>query len=397
MAKNWEQYRKQIIGMGESSAQKSYYPQLQKTIAELERSRDSFQAILNNANDSIFLYNVEGKILLMNERACQSFHIPEEEKHSLNITDISSPKNNIKLLGTYWNHVMDGNPVECEWIACRLDSDEEFEVEITLNQTQWFGTTCMVAIIRDISERKRYEEMLLKAKLKAEESDRLKSAFLANMSHEIRTPMNAILGFSELLQNNEVSEMLKKRYLGIIQENGNRLLTIINDLINISVIEANQLAVHYEQVLIQDLLEKQLNLLIPAAEKKGLSLLLDIDPACLELAIFTDRSHFNQVLTNLLDNALKFTFEGSITLGCRTLKAKGLLFFVKDTGVGIPDNLTQKIFDRFHKIDKLKNAVIEGTGLGLSISKAFVEKLGGKMWVESEPEKGSTFYFTHPK
>ncbi len=243
-------------------------------------------------------------------------------------------------------------------------------------------------------QRKIFIEDLIKAKEKAEESDRLKSAFLANMSHEIRTPMNGIMGFAELLKTSGLPGQQQK-YVEIIEKSGIRLLNIINDIIDISRIEAGAVEVILEETDINEQLEYTLAFFRPQVESKGMSLLLsDKLPAEID-KVLTDREKVYAILTNLVKNAYKYTNEGSITFGC-TLKGSHLEFFVKDTGIGIPFDRQQAIFKRFVQADIEDKEARHGAGLGLAIAKSYVEMLGGEIWVESVVGEGSTFYFTIP-
>jgi signal transduction histidine kinase/CheY-like chemotaxis protein len=251
------------------------------------------------------------------------------------------------------------------------------------------------AILSDISERKNYEIELKKAKEKAEENDRLKSVFLANMSHEIRTPMNGILGFADLLKKPNLSVDTQKQYIEIINSSGKRMLSIINDLIDISRIEAGQIEIKKTSTDIYRLLVELIDFFKPEAEKSGIMLKLNYELPGEDFAIETDRIKLSQIITNLMKNALKFTGrEGIIETGCRFNDEKSLLFYVKDTGTGVREELKDKIFERFIQGDI--PAGQEGVGLGLAISKAYVELMGGKVGLESEPGKGSMFFFTIP-
>jgi len=243
-------------------------------------------------------------------------------------------------------------------------------------------------------------ELLEIARAQAEESDRLKSAFLANMSHEIRTPMNGILGFAELLKEPDLTGEEQQKYISIIEKSGQRMLSIINDLVDISKIEAGQMEVFITQTNVNQHLSNLFLFFKPEAERNGLSLSFHNSLPDSEATINTDSEKLYAILTNLIKNAIKYTHRGSIEFGyeiVETLHATSLQFFVKDTGIGIKKEKLEAIFERFVQADTMITKPYEGAGLGLSISKAYVEMLGGKMWVESEFGVGSTFWFTIPK
>lgn len=249
-----------------------------------------------------------------------------------------------------------------------------------------------------ISSKEKLKEInkeLQKAKVKAEESDQLKSAFLANMSHEIRTPMNGIMGFAELLKEANLSIEERKNYIEIIEKSGTRLLNIINDIVDISKIEAGQMNVVFSGTNIDEQLQYIQTFFTPETQDKGLLLLLKRPLADDETIIRTDREKLYAILMNLVKNAIKYTVKGIIEFGYEK-KDNYIQFFVKDTGIGISKDRHQAIFERFIQADFNDKMARQGAGLGLSIAKAYVELLGGKIWVESEPEKGSVFYFTLP-
>lgn len=240
-----------------------------------------------------------------------------------------------------------------------------------------------------ITQRKKMEQDLIRARDKAEESNRLKSAFLANMSHEIRTPLNAIVGFSGLLNTTD-EEQEREEYVKIIENNNELLLQLISDILDLSKIEAGTLEFVETPVDVDALMEETIKAMQMKAAPKGLEVLMGNQlPGC---HILTDRNRLNQVLTNLLTNAIKFTDSGTITAGY-TLRNDGMLrFYVTDTGCGIPAENQSDIFTRFVKL----NNFAQGTGLGLSICKTIIDKMGGEIHVESELGKGSTFWFTVP-
>lgn len=255
--------------------------------------------------------------------------------------------------------------------------------------------THYVAVCEDISEKKKTENELIKAKEKAEESDRLKSSFLANISHEIRTPMNGILGFAELLKEPDLTPDNQKEFLNMIEKSGLRMLNIINDLIDISKIEAGETTLRIKKTSINKMLRELHLFFIRESSQKNINLDYHCDLPEEESYIETDSTKLSQVLTNLIKNAIKFTEEGSVVFGYKQ-KNTMFEFFVADSGPGIPPEQKDLIFERFRQSTLNLTRKYEGAGLGLAISKAYVELLGGTIGIESELGKGSTFYFTLP-
>ncbi len=257
------------------------------------------------------------------------------------------------------------------------------------------GLVCWDGIEIDITEQKKIEQELKDAKAKAVESDKLKSAFLANMSHEIRTPMNSILGFSDLLREDDLSDEKKEKYLEQISSGGNRLLTIISDIVDVSKIDANQLSLSYGVCDINKIIDNLYNQFSISDINTNVSLKIQKSLSDSQSVIKTDNIRLIQILSNLIENALKFTKKGEVEFGY-ILKKNLLLFFVKDNGIGIDTKYHELVFDRFRQVDNDYFGSKAGTGLGLSIVKGLVELLGGEIWVESEKDKGATFYFTIP-
>ena len=247
----------------------------------------------------------------------------------------------------------------------------------------------------DITDIKKAESELIKAKEKAEESDRLKSAFLANMSHEIRTPMNGIVGFTNLLLEPDLTGDEQQLYVEIIQKSGYRMLNTLNDLIDISKVETGQVELFIKQINICEEIENYYLFFKPEATAKGLEFILN--KKCVENKLFiaSDQQKLNSIFNNLIKNAIKYTDEGTIEIAFEVAEDV-LLFQVKDTGIGIPKNRQEAIFDRFVQADISDVRAFEGSGLGLTIAKAYAEILGGKLWLESEEGVGSTFYFSVP-
>jgi PAS domain S-box-containing protein len=243
--------------------------------------------------------------------------------------------------------------------------------------------------------RKQTDDELKLALKKATESDRLKSSFLQNISHEIRTPMNGILGFTGLLTNSSLSPEEIQEYVDIINESGNRMLGTLDDVMNISLLETNQVEVVKSVININDELKSQYDYFLQEAENNDIEFKLLTKLPHVKAGINTDYKKFNTIVTNLLDNAFKYTSKGKIEFGY-SLEDEVLKFFVSDTGIGIPADRIDAVFENFVQAEIKEIKAKEGTGLGLSIAKAYVELLGGEIWAKSEINKGSTFYFTLP-
>jgi signal transduction histidine kinase/ligand-binding sensor domain-containing protein len=236
------------------------------------------------------------------------------------------------------------------------------------------------------------------AKERAEESDRLKSAFLANMSHEIRTPMNAIIGFSELLMHTSLQANEQLNYIELINTNGNALLTLLNDIIDISIIESGKVYLKYENINAFELLSEivlSLQKKKELIEKLQVRLVMPAEKLDKTIQINTDRTRLSQIIYHLIDNGIKYTSKGLVSIEF-TMEQDFLVFCIKDTGIGIVPQQIERIFDRFHKLNDNHTNPYRGSGLGLAISKSLVELLGGQLWVQSVPQVGSTFYFTIP-
>jgi PAS domain S-box-containing protein len=256
----------------------------------------------------------------------------------------------------------------------------------------------IVSISSDITEQKDFEGALRTAKEKAQESDLLKSTFLANISHEIRTPMNGIIGFAELLNREDLEPSTRKNYLSIMKKSSDQLIRIIDDIIDFAKIESNQIRTSLVEfnlnVLIDELYvfyEKQMNL----NSQSSISLITEKVLKNEKALIVSDDHRIRQILSNLLDNAIKYTDSGHIQFGYK-LKNNKIEFFVKDSGIGIPKDKHDLIFERFRQVDEGHTRKFGGTGLGLPISKGLVNILGGSIWLESNPDSGSAFYFTIP-
>ena len=268
-------------------------------------------------------------------------------------------------------------------VSVRTEQNNEGEIVRTLGTHQ------------DLTKSKLHELHLQQALEKAQESDRLKSAFLANISHEIRTPLNGIMGFSVLLNDPNLTDEEKNEYAALINDCGERLLSIVDDIIDISKIETNQIEVDPEPCKLNELLESLIHQHELETTPKGNELKLQNFLHDAQPTVMVDCNRLAQVLSNLLSNANKFTQSGKITLTCK-LQADSLFFEVSDTGIGIDSKFHDQIFERFMQIDHGTTMLSSGNGLGLSISKAIVKLLGGEIEVDSSPGKGSRFYFSIP-
>ena len=276
-------------------------------------------------------------------------------------------------------------------LAIQSYSDENAFNESDMRMLEFVSDQISISI-----DRKKTEEDLIKSKEKAEENDRLKTAFLTNMSHEIRTPMNGIIGFADLLKKaNFINKEEYDYYANIIVDSSKQLLNIVNDILDISKIETGQIDLFEEEISVNKIISETFSFFELKAKEKNLKLNVFKGLSDKEATIKTDQSKLKQVLFNLVSNAFKFTEKGSIDFGYH-LKNNELEFYVKDSGIGIAKKYHKKIFDRFIKAENITTELYGGTGLGLAICTGLVGKMGGKIWVESEKDKGAEFYFTIP-
>ena len=346
--------------------------------------------------DSIIITDTEGVIEYANPTTVALTGFTAEELYGKKTSIFSSGDKSEINYEELWETIKSGQIWNGEFLNQKKNGElywESATISPICNQNGLI--TNFLAIKEDITDRKNLTRELILAKEKAEESDRLKSAFLANISHEIRTPMNGILGFSELLKNPQLLPEAKNRYIQIIEQSGNRMLSIITDIVDISKIESGQMNLESNKINVNHLLSELAVLFTPEAQAKELRLSFTTALPNEKSFIQTDRNKLTQVLTNLIKNSLKFTKEGSINFGYE-LVDDYLEFYVKDTGVGIPADQTEIIFEQFRQGSISLTRAYEGAGLGLSISKAFVEMLGGTIWVETKLGQGSVFYFRIP-
>jgi hypothetical protein len=369
-----------------------------KAEAEAKRLEMDYMEIFNSTHDAIIIHDAQtGKIIDANKTS--NFLFGYNKKEDLIMQSIGKLCSDIipyteEFAIRLIKKAMNGYSQKFEWYAKKCNGTL-FWVEVALSSTSIGGENRVLAVVRDISERKEAENRIITAKNDALEKNLLKSAFLANMSHDMRTPLNAILGFSKLIAEEQTDEKNKKQYMSIIDSSGKQLLAIINDLIDITKIESNQLQIKKEKICINEIiLELYIQTKNVITNKKvELKYHLDLED---DLSyIITDNIRLRQILNNLLNNATKFTENGVISFGY-TKKGNEIEFYIEDTGSGIPPESLSLIFERYKQLDNPMEVKTRGFGLGLAISRSLIELLGGKIRVESEMGKGSRFIFTVP-
>lgn len=370
---------------------------LQRNHAEkmLKESEEKYRAMVEHSPDAVLVHSW-GKILFANPTSIKLLGATSfEEINSTDLLDFVHPDYRDSTRERIKRIYETGRPqgyVEAKYLNLKK---EPLDVEMIGIPITYMGEPAIQTIARDITDRKRAEEELVRAKERAEESDQLKTAFLHNISHEIRTPMNAIVGFSALLNEPDVTPETQKSYLKIIIESSDQLLAIVNDIIEISNIEVGSVKANIHEINLNTQLLAIYQQFSHKAAERGIEFKLSTSLTGNRAIIETDSVKLIQILTNLLSNAFKFTSKGKIMFGY-VLEDDYLEFYISDTGIGISEDQFERIFDRFYQVESSASRSYEGTGLGLSITKAYVEFLGGKIWLSSIPGKGSTFYFTLP-
>lgn len=361
----------------------------------LRENEANIKAIIENSLESIWSIDTNYIVQYVNEVFAKSFEQSFGVQLSIGINLLDALPHPLRNV---WKERYDRAFKNEHFVFTdKIDMDDAaIYIEVAMNPIVVDGKVVGASFYgRDISESKNAELQLIAAKEKAEESDRLKLAFLANMSHEIRTPMNGILGFADLLKDPDLSGEKQLDFIRIIEKSGVRMLTIINDLINISKIESGQIEISNSETNLNEQLDFMFKFFKSETAQKNLQFAVEFPKPANAVIINSDKEKIYAILTNLIKNAIKFTDRGSIDFGY-TLKGEKFEFFVRDTGKGIPKDKQQAIFERFIQADSSISSGHEGAGLGLSISRAYVELLGGELWVESEEGKGSIFYFTLP-
>ncbi len=356
----------------------------------LRESEEKFRSIMENSADAIFITDQKGKYLYTNKAVTVMLGYSSEEMKKKNILDIT-PKNEMEKYLEIFNKALVEGKVFAEIELLKKDGNFIFT---DLNSVILPGGL-VYGSCRDITERKKAEELLKYTLVKAEESDRLKTAFLHNISHEIRTPMNAIVGFAALLGEPGLDTQTQQSYVETITKSSDHLLSIVTDIIDISNIEANIVNIAKNDINVNVTLKSLCNQFLQTTRERKIKLVCESGLSDSDALVITDSTKLTQVLTNLIGNAIKFTDEGSVKVAYGK-EDSFLKFSVSDTGIGIPAEYHEKIFDRFFQVQNTISRIYEGTGLGLAISKAYVDLMGGNIWVSSQPGKGTTFTFTIP-
>ena len=369
----------------------------------LKDSEERLNTIIDNASDAIVIYDLKGKIIIANKTVCERLGYTHEEFMQLKLQNIYSPEYASKISERI-EKLLNLGSIVFETVHVSK-TGKEISVEISARVIDFAGQKLIISIGRDLTERKKMKNTLQQqnkqlaiAKEKAEESNRLKSAFLANMSHEIRTPMNAILGFASFLKNDTLESERRNQFVDIINNSGNHLLNLINDIVDISKIDAGQMTIIETEFKLNDFLFELYQFFYSNISQKSKKLEITLIKEFQDDndIIKTDKTRLRQILINIIGNAVKFTDYGSVEIEYLVTDDNMIQFSVKDTGIGISKEEIPIIFKRFRQADETSTRKYGGTGLGLAISKACAELLDGKIWVESELGFGSTFYFTIP-
>ena len=406
----------------------------EKTLSEkfLPQTAEFFEATWENSNDGMRLTSKDGIIVKVNEAYCKIVGIKKKSLEGKPLSVIYRKDVREEILKKLKANYLKKENTPYYEALFRLWDGREVWLGVSVSYINYTVDQHLVLnVFRDISDRKQQEDNisenqrqlkeqnekltalidelkdsnlrikeinneLNEARRKAEENDRLKTTFLANMSHEIRTPMNGILGFADLLKKPGIPTEKHDLYLQVIEQSGHRMLGIINDIIDISKIESGLIEISLQQTNLNELLHDLHAFFSPEAENLGTSLQLHTPLNYYESNIETDPHRLEQIFTNLIKNALKFSAGGNIDFGYRKTDTC-LEFFVKDNGAGIDDDNKKYIFERFWRMENSKSKNHEGAGLGLPITKSLIELMGGKIWFESTVGRGTEFFFNLPK
>ncbi|MDT8285252.1 MAG: PAS domain S-box protein, partial [Thermovirgaceae bacterium] len=370
-----------------------------RNITELKQAEDKLKLLSHSIQQnpvSIIITDKEGKIEYVNPAFCDHTGYETEEVIGKNPKILNSGYHPESFFAELWDTILSGKNWRNEIKNKKKNGElfwEDVVISPILNEKNEINH--FTSIRENVTEKKKMIKDLILEKERAEMSDKLKSVFLANMSHEIRTPMNGIMGFIDLLQKQDLNRDTRTNYLNIIRKSSLRLLNTLNDIIEISKIEAGQVGLLEENFHLSGVLQYFYDFHKLEARQKGLTFLLKNDLTPDTDLIKADKHKMESILDNFIKNAIKFTSDGSIEMGSEIRGGK-LVLYVRDTGSGIPVDRLESIFERFVQADLMTTKAYEGSGLGLAICKAYADMLGGTVSVESKVGKGSVFYFTLP-
>jgi PAS domain S-box-containing protein len=377
--------------------------QNRKAGEQLQESEQRFTGMLQNTNLFSIVIDPKMNLTYCNDSFLTVVGYTAREVLGKNVFDIFNTQDSVNAVKDAFTYILTGKTGFYNYETDIITKDGA-KLIVSWNATVFRdenkNATAVACIGENITIRKRAESELFKAKIKAEESDKLKTIFLANMSHEIRTPMNAIMGFSHLLGEPGISDTDKRQYIDIIKNSSDRLLHIINDIVDVSKIEAKQLTLSLSECKLNQIFTDSFEAFSRSEllkRKDDLKLILNIPKDNDDIKFISDQHRFQQVLDNLISNAIKYSETGVIETGYQVKEDAGekrIEVYVKDTGIGIPEEMHDLIFERFRQVEE--GRFHEGAGLGLSISRGIIELLGGKIWFTSEINKGTTFYFSVP-
>ncbi len=379
----YEQYKKQN-------------EKLKRIKEQAEYNEKKYKLLFENSPLGTYIAKPDGTILEVNNATLSMLNSPSAEA-TKKINVLSFPPLKANGYAEKFKTCVDTGEIQKIEIKYKSKWGKEtfFSSYLIPLKDQNGNVDIVYTISEDVTKEKQIQEELIKAKEKAEQSDKLKTEFIHNMSHEIRTPMNGILGFSQILERYDLSDDERKQYIKIIQNSGKQLLRVIDDILEISRLETKQVETIEKEVNLNNLLLDLFSIFDLKAKEKEISLYLRKSLTNEESIILTDASKLNKILSNLLENAIKFTNKGFVELGYN-LKNDKLEIYVKDTGIGIKPENQEIIFERFSQEEKQLSQKVGGLGLGLSIAKENTQLLGGEIKLESEKGKGTTFYIIIP-
>ena len=358
-----------------------------------EESEMRFKAISEQALEGIALANMDGNYVFVNPAFCKMTGYSEKELLEMNVFDIAVIEDEASAFLQIKENKEGPTVTARRKLSCKDKSIIFADINgkwIHINNEEF-----ILGVVRDVTEQMKSQKELLAAKEQAEEGNRLKTAFLLNLSHEIRTTMNAILGFLDLLKEPDLDDSQKIEYIDIVNKSGERLLDTINDIIEISRIEAGETSVSEDLVNVDGIIKYYYDSFRKETQVKGLKFDVSLEVSEDVSTIKTDRRKLESILTNLIKNAIKFTEKGGIEIGDYQ-DDDSLVIYVKDSGRGIPHDRFDAIFERFVQADISLTRTHEGSGLGLAIVKAYLDAMGGKIWLKSEVGLGSTFHVSLP-